>query len=177
MINTESRATFLSLQHTQDRKIQCMRKERIPNWTPCICPVTTNRIPTGALAYITMVQRQWVPRKCLRLWCLPLRRDYNFNNKERFLSVKHTHIYCTYVLQGQHVSTHQIGIIRPPYTTTDLYLYIGARWWLFDELKHVACVACKYNKYRCVWLTKTCFYYWNVWEFNYPHVTVLGRDS
>jgi hypothetical protein len=39
-------------------------------------------------------------------------------------------------------------------TTKDLYLYIGAWWWLFDESKHVACVVRKYNKYRCVWLTK-----------------------
>jgi hypothetical protein len=38
-------------------------------------------------------------------------------------------------------------------------LYIGAWWRLFDESKHVARVVRKYNKCRCVWLTKTCHYY------------------
>jgi hypothetical protein len=78
------------------------------------------------------------------------------------LSVKHTYIYCTYVLHRQHVSTHHRVIIRPLYTITitkDLYLYIGAWWWLYDESKHVACVVRKYNKYRCVWLTITWYYY------------------
>jgi hypothetical protein len=42
--------------------------------------------------------------------------------------------------------------------TRDLYLYIRAWWWLFDESQHVARVVRKYNKYRCVWLTKTCYY-------------------
>jgi hypothetical protein len=67
MIHAERSATYLSLQYTQDRKIQRMWKERIPNWTPNTCPVKTNRIPTSALAYITLVQRHWVPRKCLRV--------------------------------------------------------------------------------------------------------------
>lgn len=67
MINAESTATYLSLKYTQDRKIQWMWKERIPNWTPNTCPVKTHRIPTGALAYIKIVQRHWVPRKCLRV--------------------------------------------------------------------------------------------------------------
>jgi hypothetical protein len=43
--------------------------------------------------------------------------------------------------------------------TKDLYLYIGAWWWLYDEWKHVARVVRKYNKYRYVWLTITLFYY------------------
>jgi hypothetical protein len=43
--------------------------------------------------------------------------------------------------------------------TKDLYLYIGAWWWLYDESKHVACVVRKYNKYRCVWLTVAWYYY------------------
>jgi hypothetical protein len=42
------------------------------------------------------------------------------------------------------------------------YLQIqGAWWWLSDESKHVARVVRKYNKYRCVWLMKTCYYYWS----------------
>ena len=42
--------------------------------------------------------------------------------------------------------------------TKDLYLYIGSWWWLYDESKHVARVVRKYNKYRCVWLTLTCYF-------------------
>jgi hypothetical protein len=45
------------------------------------------------------------------------------------------------------------------------YLYIGAWWWLFDESKHVARVVRKYTKYRCVWLTNTCYYYF---QLRYP---------
>jgi len=33
MMNAESTATYLSLQYTQDRKIQWLWKEGIPNWT------------------------------------------------------------------------------------------------------------------------------------------------
>lgn len=67
MIHTVSSATCLSLQYTQDKKIQWIWKERISNWMPNTCPVKTNRIPTGPLACITMAQRHWVPRKCLRV--------------------------------------------------------------------------------------------------------------
>jgi hypothetical protein len=41
----------------------------------------------------------------------------NINNNITLLSVKHTYIYCTYVLHGQHVSTHHRVIIRALYTT------------------------------------------------------------
>jgi hypothetical protein len=44
------------------------------------------------------------------------------NNNTKLLSVKHTYIYCTYVLHGQHVSTHHWVIIRPLYTNTDPWL-------------------------------------------------------
>jgi hypothetical protein len=38
--------------------------------------------------------------------------------------------------------------------TKDLYLYIGAWWWLLDESKHVGRVVRKYKKYRSVWPKK-----------------------
>jgi hypothetical protein len=46
----------------------------------------------------------------------------NINNNTKLLSVKHTYIYCTNVLHGQHVSTHHRVIIRLLYTNTDPWL-------------------------------------------------------
>jgi hypothetical protein len=56
--------------------------------------------------------------------------------------------------------TTNMGSYNTITITKDLYLYIGAWWWLYDESKHVARVVRKYNKYRCVWLTITWYCYW-----------------
>ena len=61
-------------------------------------------------------------------YCQPSPSVVNINNNTKLLSVKHTYIYCTYVLHGQHVSTHHRVIIRPLYTNTDPLVIVIVLW-------------------------------------------------